>query len=167
MAYLNYLDFRTASYRNLNVCKQLLGILENCNELQKKEILHKVFYLGGYIVEFSYKFAFFEAFKLKQELNESDDIYTFLDDSFRKKWKTHNFDALNNLCSSYDIKFNQDIPYFGNKQNVIFNNLVRSWDVQIRYSLAMSRQSIELNEGNIRMFVETLEKIVSHFHSKK
>ncbi|MET3128851.1 hypothetical protein ABID42_003970 [Arcicella rosea] len=145
----------------------MLDILENCNELQKKEILHKVFYLGGYIVEFSYKFAFFEAFKLKQELNESDDINTFLDDSFRKKWRIHNFDNLNTLCSNNGVTFNQDIPYFGNKQNVIFNKLVKSWDVQIRYSLAMSRQYIDLNEGNIRMFVETLEKIVSHFHSRK
>ena len=70
--FLVYTDFRTASFRNLIVCKELLSILSTCESKNKQQILHKIYYLSGYIIEFCYKFALFSGLNISKFENISD-----------------------------------------------------------------------------------------------
>ena len=161
-----YMDFLRASYRNLIVCKELLSIMKCCEPHKKSQILHKVYYLSGYIIEFCYKYALFSS------LNASkfESIYNFKDEDFKNKWKKdgHNFDKLKNVCSEYKIIFSSDIPYFGNnKLDEGLYNLIISWNVQIRYSLKLSNNPIsKLNENDVIRFVHLCEDILKKITEK-
>lgn len=160
---LKYIDFRTASYRNLNVCKELIERLDVCDEKNKKSILHKIYYLSGYIIEFSYKFALFHHLGLSRNQN----IYEYGDENFKKKWKDHSFSKLRNLCSEYNLNFSTDIPHFGKKlENKTSENLINSWDVQIRYNISLSKNSIILEELQVRSFVTSIEQILDFITTK-
>ncbi len=154
---LSYLEFRKAAYRNLSVCEILLKMydVEN-NKIVKNHILFKTFYLGGYVIEFLYKFSLFS------HLNVSitQDVYDYRTSDFQKKWKVHNFDHLSNLCQDEGIRFSTDIPYFGNNiQNKNVAKLIEAWDVQIRYSLVLSRKDVILNYVDLKHYVEIIKDI--------
>ncbi|AZA54082.1 hypothetical protein [Chryseobacterium sp. G0201] len=160
---LKYIDFRTASFRNLNVCKELLERLDNCESKNKNNILHKIYYLSGYIIEFSYKYALFHHLGL----NKIDNIYNFGDDSFKKKWKDHDFSKLRLLCTDNKLNFSTDIPYFGSKiENKEIESLINSWDVQIRYNLSLANNTIMLDESRIKDFVSSIEDILNKITTK-
>lgn len=161
---LVYTDFRTASHRNLVVCKELLNILPNCDNPKKQRILHKIYYLSGYIIEFCYKFALFHTLKL----GKFEDINDFRDAAFRKKWREHNFQKLRNLCDENKIVFSSDIPYLGNNiKDPKIRTLINCWDVQIRYSINLSKLSVgNLCEKEINDFVFLMEDILSKTTTK-
>ncbi|MDR6158076.1 hypothetical protein QF023_001592 [Chryseobacterium sp. SLBN-27] len=154
---LVYTDFRLAGYRNLHTCKELLSILDSCDARKKKQILHNIYYLSGYIIEFCYKFALFSGLKA----SKFQDLGTFKDESFRKKWRDHSFERLKNICTEYKIVFSADIPYLGN--NSIDKNLkelIRNWDVQMRYSIKLTKNTV-LTEEDVINFVVLCEKILT------
>ena len=63
--HLSYLEFRKSALRNIHVCKVLLEESQKEKVLAKKQqLLHKIFYLGGYVIEFMYKFALFSHLNL-------------------------------------------------------------------------------------------------------
>lgn len=154
---LSYLEFRKAAYRNISVCEILLKTYDSeNNNVVKKQILFKTFYLGGYVIEFLYKFSLFSHLNI----SVNDDVYKFRDNEFQKKWKVHNFDHLNDLCENEGLKFSTDIPYFGN--NILNKNvakLIDAWDVQIRYSLVLSKKSIILEYEDLQLYLKTIKDI--------
>lgn len=156
---LIYTDFITASHRNLAVCKELLSILPNCDNPKKQRILHKVYYLSGYIVEFCYKYAFFHSLRV----NKYENLNEFRDNEFRKKWREHSFQKLRNLCDENKIVFSSDIPYLGSNIADRKNKmLINSWDVQIRYSIKLSKSLVgNLCESEITNFVFLMEDILN------
>lgn len=168
---LIYTDFRKASYRNLIVCQELLGVLEKCEPSRYSHIVHKIYYLGGYIIEYTYKFALFSHLLPKE--NAKTNIYEYRkEDDFDKKWTVHDFNTLRTLCSSCKVKFNTDVPYFGNtKISKDFRMLLTSWNVQIRYSSNLTNTEegapkLDFRKINIQEFVYALRDIVDKFYSK-
>lgn len=160
---LNYVDFRKASFRNLSVCKELLERLENCESKNKNHILHKIYYLSGYIIEFSYKYALFQHLGL----SKIDNIYNFGDINFKKKWKEHDFLKLRSLCLENNLNFSTDIPYFGSRiENKEIESLINSWDVQIRYNLSLANKTIILDESQMKNFVFSIEDILNKITTK-
>lgn len=161
---LSYLDFRKAALRNIHACKILLEQSKNENvPAKKQQLLHKVFYLGGYVIEFSYKFALFSHLNLQ----ENDNLNKFKDGVFRKKWQVHDFKALANLCEDEKLKFSQDIPFLGN--NILNKNtkeLIECWDVQIRYSLGLGKKTISLKEEILGDYIKIVTEINSKINDK-
>ncbi|MET3025685.1 hypothetical protein ABXT06_03310 [Flavobacterium sp. UW10123] len=164
---LSYTEFRKAAIRNINVCEILLKTYETEKLVNQKQILYKTFYLGGYVIEFLYKFSLFSHLSL----DSNENVYNYGDLDFQKKWKVHNFDQLNILCQNEGLTFSTDIPYFGTTsldKKVI--KLFDSWDVQIRYSLNLSKKGIkqiDLEYNEITKYIETIKdinkKITSRF----
>jgi hypothetical protein len=160
---LTYTDFRTASYRNLTVCKHLLENFEECQQSKKKQILHKIYYLSGYIIEFCFKYALFS--KLVE--SSSQNIYEVKDPQFQQRWREHNYCKLSDLCSENKVNFSEDIPYMGKKiSDKKINSLLLSWDVQIRYSLNLSKSTVDLKEKEIRELVILTEQILNKVNSR-
>ena len=160
---LVYPDFKKASYRNLVVCKELLQILPTTEARKKTHILHKVYYLSGYIIEFCYKYALFSSLNASKYEN----LDNFKDDNFNKKWKHHDFIKLKNVCNDNKVSFSSDIPYIGN--NIINRNvkkLIDSWDVQIRYSINLSKDVINLNQNDVKELVTLCEEILNKITTK-
>lgn len=160
---LNYCEFRNASYRNLTVCKELLKLLQTCEAKDEKYILHKTYYLSGYIIEFCYKFALFSHLGL----SKTENVYKHGDEGFQKKWTEHSFSKLQSICEENNLKFSNDIPFLGAKiQHKNVEKLIKSWDVQIRYSLNIKNNQIELNRHNLIDLIAQLEEIVNKINSK-
>ncbi|SFI86035.1 hypothetical protein [Myroides guanonis] len=163
--HLKYTDFRTASYRNLYVCNHLLDNFDKCNNSNKQQILHKIYYLSGYIIEFCYKYALFsQLVKYK-----TDNIYSIKDSGFQKKWKEHNYRKLESLCQENKIIFSKDIPFLGKKiTDKNLNDLINNWDVQIRYSLNLTTSTVNLTQIEMKNLVilieDILKKTTSKFH---
>jgi hypothetical protein len=163
MKTLIYSDFKSASYRNLIVCRELLQFLPILEPNIKTEILHKVYYLSGYIIECCYKFALFSHISKNKDfsLNKSTNLLEYRkDENFPKKWKTHSFDTLKNLCSENSLIFSSDIPFLGQNKNRELNNLKMRWNTEIRYSLKLTNQEVELSEENLQLFLTEIEKMV-------
>jgi len=161
--YLTYLEFRTGYYRNLTVCKNLLESLNNCQQRDSEYIKHKTYYLAGYIIEFCYKFALFSHLKLKK----TENIYSFGNEGFKKKWKEHSFGKLQNICSEEKLLFSQDIPFFGSPiADKDVKKLIENWDVQIRYSLNLTNSKIELEKDTLRKLINELQIIADKITSK-
>lgn len=161
---LSYLDFRKAALRNIHACKVLLEQSKNENvPARKQQLLHKVFYLGGYIIEFSYKFALFSHLNLQ----EKDNVNKFKDEVFRKKWQVHDFKALASLCENEKLKFSQDIPFLGNNiLNKDIKELIEGWDVQIRYSLGLGKKTISLKEEILKDYIKIIIEINTKINDK-
>lgn len=162
--FLVYTDFRTASFRNLIVCKELLSILSTCESKNKQQILHKIYYLSGYIIEFCYKFALFSGLNISKFENISD----FGEKEFKEKWKHHSFSKLKNICIESKVIFSADIPYLGNNNiDKKVKYLIESWEVQIRYSLKLSKHPIaNLSQNDIINLVELCEEILNKITTK-
>ncbi len=153
---ISYLEFRKAAIRNISICDILLKKYDSEKSVVQKQILYKTFYLGGYVVEFLYKFSLFSHLNL----SSSDDVYSYRNEDFQKKWKVHNFNQLSMLCESEGLKFSTDIPYFGNNQvNPNVKKIFEAWDVQIRYSLNLSKKSIDLEYNDLTQFLITIKDI--------
>jgi hypothetical protein len=161
---LVYIDFRSASYRNILVCKELLNLLLKCESNKKQQIIHKIYYLSGYIIEFCYKFALFHSLKL----DKFENIYLYGSDEFKKKWKEHDFQKLKILCNENKVNFSSDIPYFGNSNiDKKSKSLIDSWNVQIRYSLKLSKPQISnITEEDINKFLQIIEEILNKITTK-
>lgn len=159
---LSYLEFRKAALRNISVCEILLKTYDKEKQINKKQILIKTFYLGGYVIEFLYKFALFSHLNL----TNTDDVYNFRDQEFQKQWRVHNFVQLNILCLNEGLIFSSDIPFLGNNSlNKNVNNLFNAWDVQIRYSLNLSKTKIELDYNDLSKYIETIKDISTKINS--
>ena len=160
---LNFLEFRTAGFRNLNVCKELVTCLENCDSARKVNLLHKIFYLSGYVIEFSFKYILFNSLKL----GKFENLYTYRDEAFRKKWQQHDFEKLRSLCTECKIHLNTDIPYLGTRiKDKELEALLKAWDVQIRYSLVLSHHAVVLEESRMRDLVRLIEEILTKVVTK-
>lgn len=160
---LSYIEFRKAAIRNINVCEILLKSYSIEKPVVQKQILFKTYYLGGYVLEFLYKFSLFSHLSL----DYNDDVYHYRNQEFQKKWKVHNFDQLNILCQDEGLKFSTDIPYFGTSsldKNV--NKLFDAWDVQIRYSLSLSKKGIDLEYNDLVKYIEIIKEINYKINSK-
>lgn len=161
---LSYLEFRKACFRNLEICQILLNSYEICNkENERQSILHKVYYLGGYVIEFAIKFSLFS--HLKSKINVSN-VYEWEN----KDWKDHNFQKLKNIATSHNLSYSQDIPFLGNTSNLSKEtlNLIQNWDVQIRYSLTLNKtnKSIKLNFKELLDYFKCIEKITNQITTK-
>lgn len=160
---LTFPEFRTAGYRNLSVCRELLGSLKYCPERSKTHVLHKIFYLSGYIIEFSFKYVLFSELKLK----ESENLYTYENEAFRKSWQQHNFDRLRLLLNTKKIIISTDVPFLGIKvENKVLDELIKAWDVQIRYSLSLSQQPVVLTQKLMEELVNLTEQILNKVTTK-
>jgi len=160
---LTFPEFRTAGYRNLSVCRELLGSLNACPKRSKVHVLHKIFYLSGYIIEFSFKYVLFSSLRLK----ESQNLYDYEDDRFRKSWQQHNFDKLRTLINNKRIIISTDIPFIGIKvENKELDDLIKAWDVQIRYSLGLSNQPVLLTQQLMTELVDLTEQILNKVTTK-
>ena len=160
---LTYVDFRTAAYRNLHVCQELYSRSLTSESRYKKQIFHKVYYLSGYIIEFCFKYSLFSNEKISQNQN----LYEYENEDFRRKWKQHDFNKLRQLCEDRNILFSSDIPYFGSKvQDKKIEKLIKAWDVQIRYSLSLSNQHLNLLESEIKNLIDFIEIVLNKITSK-
>lgn len=159
---LYYTDFRTAGIRNLTTCKYLLRTLLECDAVSQKHIQHKIYYLSGYIIEFALKFALFSHLGVSRYQN----LYEYLDEDFMKKWREHDFQKLKYLCSSQGVNFSSDIPYLGHKIDQKIENLVKSYDVQVRYSISLAKQRIELDIDILTDFHNFSDKLFKQITSK-
>lgn len=169
MKMLVYPDFKEASERNLMVCKKLLELLTSVEQFNKKlEILHKVYYLGGYIIEFCYKYALFSHISIQDtNLNKTTNLNEYKEEvKFPKQWKIHKFDILENICSKHDLQFSSDIPFLGQTNCKELNKLKMRWNTEIRYSLKLANQEIELNEKNIKLFLDKIEEMFIEVNKK-
>jgi|GEM_PF-4586118 len=160
---LTFPDFRTAGYRNISVCKELLDSLKDCPARNKVHILHKIFYLSGYVVEFSFKYILFSSLRLR----ESQNLYEYEDLAFRKRWQQHNFDKLRVLLTAKKVIISTDIPFLGNKvDNRKLDELLKAWDVQIRYSLGLSNNPVILTQQLMEELVNLTEQILNKVTTK-
>lgn len=159
---ISYLEFRKAAIRNITVCEILLKTYNSEKPINQRQILYKTYYLGGYVIEFLYKFSLFSHLNIGQ----FDDVYKFKNQEFQSKWKVHNYDQLNFLCEKEGLKFSSDIPYLGNNlPNKKVTELFDAWDVQIRYSLNLGKKNVELTYDDLNTFIETIKEINKKINS--
>lgn len=159
---ISYLEFRKAAIRNIAACDILLKNYHELKPATQKHILHKIYYLGGYVVEFLYKFSLFSHLNL----SHTEDVYKFKDTDFQKKWKVHDYRQLNNLCEKEGLKFSTDIPFFGNNTlNKNIATLFDGWDVQIRYSQNLCKREIELRHEDLIVFLSVIKDINNKINS--
>ena len=159
---ISYLEFRRAAYRNLAVCEILLKKYDSETPVMRKHILYKTYYLGGYVVEFLYKFSLFSHLNL----NHTQDVYKCKNLDFQKRWRVHDYAKLNVLCEDEGLIFSSDIPFLGNKTlNKNIEKLFDAWDVQIRYSINLSRKKVDLQYSVIVKYIETIKDINNKINS--
>jgi hypothetical protein len=153
---ISYLEFRRAAIRNISVCEILLNNYPTEKSGNQKQLLYKTFYLAGYVVEFLYKYSLFSHLNLAN----TECVYKYRNAEFQKKWKVHNFDQLYSLCEDEGLIFSADIPYLGHKlSDKNLTLLMDAWDVQIRYSMNLSRKKISLSYEDLSKFIKMIKII--------
>ncbi|UPK69433.1 hypothetical protein [Chitinophaga filiformis] len=115
------------------------------------------------MIEFSFKYILFSSLRVK----ETQNLYEYDDEIFRKSWQQHNFDRLRLVLDTKRIIISTDVPYIGIKvENKELDDLIKAWDVQIRYSLGLSHQPVVLTEPLMEEFVGLTEQILKRVTSK-
>jgi hypothetical protein len=163
---MSHLEFREACYRNLAVCQMLLNTYSASSKTtHKKSILHKTYYLGGYVIEFAIKYSLFSHLKKSIRLTN---VYEWEN----KEWHNHDFSKLKNIATKNGLIYSQDIPFLGNRTNLSEHtlNLIDNWDVQIRYSLKLNKSKhtkrIGLSIQNLTEYIECVQQITDLITTK-
>ena len=75
---------------------------------------------------------------------------------------------LKNICIESKVIFSADIPYLGNNNiDKKVKYLIESWEVQIRYSIKLSKNPIaNLSQNDIINLVELCEEILNKITTK-
>jgi len=155
-----------AAKRHNYVCSRLFELLQNINELDKKRILHNIYYLTGYIIECSCCAAIYTFYpKLQHKKNLEKDLI-----ANNRKTKNVAFnDKSNNIFSivgegdhslqhfaNFHAFFdrpqipllNGDLQYFENHKCF---DLFEKYNAEIRYELP---ETIILYDKNVKSFYE-------------
>jgi hypothetical protein len=74
---MKYPDFKDAAARHILSCNYILNMLDLLKEHEKRLLLWNTYYLSGYIVECSLKFAFFKGIRYDRSKDIEDLNYVF------------------------------------------------------------------------------------------
>lgn len=118
-------DYRKAAEKHFSACESLIKLASSGNGRQRSSIVSEVYYIGGYVIECSFKFFIL--------INQSD------------KNKQYSSDELNNLglwnhdlCRLYRLAQSVEastLPYSYNG----FKDRTKRWSEKVRYDCALPR----------------------------
>ena len=180
---MKYTEFEKAAQRHLQTCQKLKVLIEgnNLEDVEKENLLKNLFYLAGYVVECSFKFAFFA--KLRREVKQSsNDDVTFLVSVYNAKIRKGKFKEVENgivkefsykkhfsLLNTEEEKASKEIIAYlrdkfrptpaSNYYNFLLNQshieiLASKWDSQVRYFI-----EFQLEEKQVLAYIEDAERI--------
>ena len=157
---MKYTEFEISAKRHLESCYHILENLAGSSAAYKKQredrLILTIYYLSGYTIECSLKFAFFKAIHASRS-NEIVFSHTILGTAY--DLKTHKLTQLVGYLSSVDTSLPRDIPMI---TQVIHNSehkiLANKWNSEIRYSPDYARINFEIDATLIRCYLDDVVK---------
>jgi hypothetical protein len=137
---MKYPDFKDAAARHILSCNYILNMLDALKEHEKRLLLWNTYYLSGYIVECSLKFAFFKGIRYDRSKDIEDLNYVFGEREYnfeRIKNQQHNLVNIKNYFNPIinHLPLDSTTPFVKQViKNGDHNELIKQWDAQIRYS---------------------------------
>ncbi|WP_269900830.1 hypothetical protein [Paenalcaligenes faecalis] len=129
---MKYQDFHSIAKKHSNACKVLRDKIESVSEENRSGVIFdswvlSLYYLSGYIIECSIKFKILEVFNHCKFSDVSDFSCEEIGINYRKKFKTHNLNRLNDLLES------KISGIFLKNCDTELNGVIDSWDPVVRY----------------------------------
>ena len=157
---MKYTDFEISAQRHLESCYHILDNLAVSHIPYKKQqeirLILNIYYLSGYAIECSLKFAFFKAMRLPKS-NEIEFNYTIGTEIC--DLKTHNLAQLIRYLVIVDTSLPRDIPMITQLiTNLPHKTLANKWNSEIRYSPDYARTSFSLDSALIRAYLDNVVK---------
>lgn len=157
---MKYTDYRIAAQRHLESCNHIMDCFHSTRK-DKKDIrlFWNTYYLSGYIIECSIKFAFFK----KIGFNTNEDITTLNYNSGQFTYNHIKSHDLNHLKQYLEIVASstlpRDIPYVtAIISDIKLNQLVRKWNSEIRYAIGYAGTDPGLDEDLIKNYLKDVVK---------
>lgn len=167
---MKYTEFETSAKRHIESCYHILDNLTNTNSSFKKQkedrLILNIYYLSGYVIECSLKFAFFKAIRFDKnteieslDYNDGSDIYKFPDEKGSKSLKIHRLDGLKEYLESVDKSLPRDIPFITQTiANPFHKTLTNKWNSEIRYSVDYARTTFSIDSHLMKEYLDNVVK---------
>lgn len=157
---MKYTDFETSAQRHLESCYHILETLTNSNAAYKKQkvdrLVLNVYYLSGYVIECTFKFAFFKAIRYDKKKN-IELTHTILGIDY--DLKSHNLTQLAAYLPRVDLSLPQNIPMITQTiPNTNHRIMADIWNSEIRYSLDYARTTFSIDVTLVQAYVDDVVK---------
>jgi hypothetical protein len=153
---MKYPAFELAAQRHLESCRHIMTHFAPTKTAKDIRLLWNTYYLSGYVIECSLKYAFFKCtFDRNIDIKEfTYGIYTY------EKLQTHQLDILKTYLIAVDSALSSDdIPFLtqsiGNQEH---RALVNRWNSEIRYSTDFARFDFTFNQNLIENYLSDVVK---------
>ena len=157
---MKYTEFETSARRHLESCYHILDNLINSTESFRKQkedrLILNIYYLSGYVIECSLKFAFFKAVKFsKNDKIELNQIIRGTDYDM----KTHSLRQLVSYLPVVDTSLPRDIPMLTQTiPDVSHKTLANQWNSEIRYSPDYARTKFAIDSLLMKEYLDNVVK---------
>jgi hypothetical protein len=157
---MKYPDFKTAALRHKESCHVLMSVLGASKSSKNLRLLWNIYYLSGYIVECSLKFAFFKSIRYERTREIEDLDYT-------AGTKTYTFEKIlkqkhdlsnikNEFLQVLSPRLPSGIPFVNSSVSDEYGRLLKKWDAQIRYSDSYALLGFVLEQQLLQQYLETV-----------
>lgn len=163
---MKYKEFKISAQRHIESCYHILNNLTNSNASFRKQkedrLVLNIYYLSGYAIECSIKFAFFKAIDFDEQtdielLNHAskNDTYVFPDIRGSKSLKIHRLDGLRGYLEDVHKSLPRDIPFITQSiTNLSHKALTNKWNSEIRYSPDFARTTFSIDSLLIKEYLD-------------
>jgi hypothetical protein len=169
---MEYTKFETSAKRHIESCYHILDNLTNSSAPFKKQkedrLIFNIYYLSGYVIECSLKFAFFKAIRYDKHtainlLKHSDGVYTYIFPKAKlrleKSLQIHELDVLRNYLESVDKSLPHGIPFITQTiTNQSHKILINKWNSEIRYSVCNAKILFPIDSHLMREYLDNVVK---------
>jgi hypothetical protein len=170
---MKYTDFEVSALRHIDSCYHILDNLTASPVPYKKQkesrLLLNIYYLSGYAIECSLKFAFFKAIKFSKRddidtldaLNYSDgtNFYSFAKLKGKRSLQIHKLVVLSQYLESVDKSLPRDIPLITQViPNLSHKILADKWDSEIRYSSDYAKTAFSIDSVLLKQYLDDVVK---------
>ena len=167
---MKYTDFEVSALRHIESCYHILDNLTASPVPYKKQkesrLLLNIYYLSGYAIECSLKFAFFKAIKFEKHhnidtLNYSDGTNTYLFEKSKgsRSLQIHNLVELCQYLECVDKSLPRDIPLITQViPNQNHKTLTNKWNSEIRYSADYAKTTFTIDPALLKQYLDDVVK---------
>ena len=159
---MNYREYKRASLRHYNTCQYLCNKISTLSDkgseqVRKKELIHNVYYLSGYIIETLLSYILFST------LNDNKDVE--LSDHYKStQFKTHDLNKKIYYLQNHKCLLD-GITFIGKKHsNKKFRQLFNNWNVQYRYEQPIFCN--KFTEDDIMKYINEIGKMCEEINRR-